>query len=281
MRALPSCTILLVPQAGPRDWVRAWRPAVAGISEVFHARFVEHRYPRHAHQDWTLFIVDDGAIRYGLDTRARGVGRGRVTVLPPHVVHDGRPATSSGFRKRVLYVGTDLLPEDLIGPAVDEPDIVEPGLLGSVRRLHGLLEHPDDALGAEALLALVTERVRRRFRPAGERRSDPGRGELAVSLRELIDANLFEQLTLAEAGAILGATTPTLVRAFAHAFAITPHRYLVARRIEAARRRLLDGEPIATTAAAVGFYDQAHFTRSFRRHVGVTPHRFATSSRCG
>ena len=274
----PSCTILRVPQVGPLDRVRAWQPVVAGISEVFHARFVEHRYPRHAHDDWTLFIVDDGAISYGLDRYARGAARGRVTILPPHVVHDGRPATSSGFRNRVLYVRTDLLPADLIGSAVDEPDIMESNLLRSVRRLHSLLEHPDDALEGEALLALVAERIRRHLRPAGER-PERWRADLASSLRELIDAHPFEPWTLADAGAILGATTPTLVRAFARAYAITPHRYLVGRRIEAARRRLLAGEPIASTAVAVGFYDQAHFTRSFRRHIGVTPHRFATSRR--
>jgi AraC-like DNA-binding protein len=60
-------------------------------------------------------------------------------------------------------------------------------------------------------------------------------------------------------------------------FAIAPHRYLVARRIDAARKRLLDGQPIASVAADVGFYDQAHFTRQFTRHVGTPPGRYATS----
>ena len=75
----------------PHEWVRAWTPALPGISEVFHARFIRHAYPRHTHEDWTVFIVDDGAVRYDLDRRARGVGPALVTVLPPHVVHDGRP----------------------------------------------------------------------------------------------------------------------------------------------------------------------------------------------
>ena len=33
----------------------------------------------------------------------------------------------------------------------------------------------------------------------------------------------------------------------------------------------------AALIAAVGFYDQAHFTRHFRRHTSVTPARFARS----
>ena len=43
--------------------VTAWRPPVAGIREVLHARFQAHAYPRHAHDTWTLFIVDAAAFQ--------------------------------------------------------------------------------------------------------------------------------------------------------------------------------------------------------------------------
>ena len=69
-----------------------------------------------------------------------------------------------------------------------------------------------------------------------------------------------------------------LVRCFTGSFAIAPHQYVTARRIDAARKRLLGGEPIALVAAGVGFYDQAHFTRLFKRHVGTPPGRYALSA---
>ena len=143
--------------SGP-EWVRAWKPVVAGVHEVFHARFVDYAYPPHVHDAWTVFVVDDGWIRYDLETRHRGAGGERVTILPPHVVHDGRAATGGGFRKRVLYVSADVLPERLIGPAVDRPDVRDPALLGAVHALHRALGEPDDALQAEARLALVGDR---------------------------------------------------------------------------------------------------------------------------
>jgi AraC-like DNA-binding protein len=258
-----------------REWVRAWKPAVGGVDEVFHARFVEYAYPPHVHDTWTVFVVDDGWIRYDLETRRRGAGGGRVSILPPHVVHDGRPAGSAGFRKRVLYLDTGVLDERLIGRAVDEPDIREPGLLHAVHTLHRALREPDDALEAEALLATVGERLRAHLgeRPAtGAGRSG---GKLARSLRELLDGRLFENTTLAEAGAVLGVSPAHLVRCFAGSFGIAPHQYVLSRRIDAARKRLLGGEPIALVAAGVGFYDQAHFTRQFKRHVGIPPGRYA------
>jgi len=258
-----------------REWVRAWKPLVGGVHEVFHARFVDYAYPPHVHDAWTVFIVDDGWIRYDLEARHRGAGGERITILPPHVVHDGRAAGGDGFRKRVLYLGTDVLDERLTGRAVDEPDIHQPELRRAIHALHRALGEPDDALEAEARLATVGERLRAHL---GERPDDawdrhPGR--LASDLRDLLEVRLFDRTTLAEAGRTLGVSPSHLVRCFTGTFGIAPHQYVTARRIDAARKRLLDGEPIALVAAGVGFYDQAHFSRQFKRHVGTPPGRYA------
>jgi AraC-like DNA-binding protein len=263
--------------ATSREWVRAWKPAVPGIHEVFHAQFVDHAYPRHTHDTWTVFIVDEGAIRYDLEARHRGAAGARVTILPPHVVHDGRAATGAGFRKRVLYVGTEILNERLIGRAVDDPDIEDPALLRELQALHRVLRDPDESLEAEEILAEVATQLRERL---GDRTIDALErcdDEVAADLRDLLDEHRFEPLTLAEAGRVLHVSAPHLVRCFTRAFGIAPHRYVVARRIDAARRRLLDGEPPALVATNVGFHDQAHLTRHFKRHVGTTPARFAMS----
>jgi len=269
-----SCTFFAVLA---NEQVRAWRPELSGIREVFHARFVEHRYPPHIHDTWTVLVVDQGAIRYDLDHRAHGSEHGLVTVLPPGVVHDGRAAVADGFRKRVLYVETSLLGEDLVGPAVDRPSIADPALLRGIDRLHRQLQDGDDHLGGEAALALVAERLARHLGAAPVAVA-PDAG-LADRLRQLLDARLFDRVTLAEAGRVLGASPTHLVRSFAAAYGVSPHAYVVGRRIDAARRLLLAGHPVATVAAETGFHDQPHLHRHFTRHVGTTPGSFSRGSR--
>jgi len=247
------------------------------VSEVFHARFVRHTYPKHTHENWTVFTVDDGAIRYDLDMRHRGVGTALVTVLPPHVVHDGRPASEGGFRKRVLYVDIGVLGTHLIGRAADRPDIDDRSLLRALRHLHRSLVSRDDALEAESVMGIVAERLRMHLGDAPTDRPPIDEGVVAGALRDLLESHLFENLSLAEASTAIGTSTTGLVRGFTRTFGIAPHQHVIARRIEVARSRLLDGEPIASVAVAVGFHDQAHLTRHFRRHVGTTPARFAAS----
>ena len=67
------------------------------------------------------------------------------------------------------------------------------------------------------------------------------------------------------------------MRCFTRTYGLPPHRYLTGRRVEAARRRLLDGEPPADVAVAAGFHDQAHLHRHFTRLVAATPGRYARS----
>jgi AraC-like DNA-binding protein len=202
-----------------------------------------------------------------------------VGLLPPHVAHDGRSATSHGYRKRVLYLDGDVFGEHLIGPAVDRPMIPDPSMYGRLSVVHELLAGADDALEAETRLGFVIERIRGHLSDRMNDNPSIHGSALAEQLRALLDAHLLETLTLASAGRLLGASPAHLVRSFSKTFGMAPHAYRLGRRIEIARQRLLDGQPPADVAASVGFYDQSHFTRHFKRHVGATPGRYAARPR--
>ncbi|MET9119456.1 AraC family transcriptional regulator [Streptomyces longwoodensis] len=263
-----------------RQEVTAWRPRVRGVTEVFHAHFTEYAYPMHVHDAWTLLIVDDGAVRYDLERHEHGTPHDTVTLLPPHVPHNGAPATPHGFRKRVVYLDASVLGEDLIGAAVDGPDLRDALLRRRVGQLHTALARPGDELEAESRLTFVAEHLRARLderpRLTGRDARDPA---LARRLRELLDARVTDGVTLEEAARLLHAHPAHLVRAFSGAYGIAPHQYLTSRRVGRARRLLLDGLPPGEVATTAGFFDQAHLTRHFRKLVGVPPGRYRSSAR--
>jgi AraC-like DNA-binding protein len=258
--------------------VVAWRPEVPGVREVFHARFVAHAYPAHTHDTWTLLVVDQGAVRFDLERHPHGTTGAMVTLLPPHVSHDGRAATVDGFRKRVLYLDPDLFDPHLIGTTVDRPSVRDALLHERITRLHRALAHPADALEAESRLALVLDRLLGHLQesPTPPENAAPAR-TLADDLRDLLDSRTATGVTLREAAETLGASPDRLVRVFTRAFGLPPHRYLTGRRIDRARRLLLAGAAPAAVAAEVGFHDQSHLHRHFQHYVGVPPGRYARS----
>jgi AraC-like DNA-binding protein len=260
-------------QVGPTS-VRAWKPAVPGIREVLHARYIEHAYPPHTHDTWTVFLVDEGVVRYDLDRHARGAALPMVSVLPPHIVHDGRPGSAMGYRKRVLYVETSVLPEGLIGPAVDRPMLIDGMLRRQMSSLHDTLGCVDDALEAETRFVYIAERIRASLGGSAAPADRPAR-EAAEAVRAYLDAHVFEPITLDAAATHLGWSAAHLARTFTSVLGIAPHAYVTGRRLDAARARILDGQPLADVAVDVGFCDQAHLTRRFRSFLGTTPGRFA------
>ena len=264
----------MAANAARRPRLRAWRPEVPGVSEVFHAYFPDHAYPLHTHDTWTLLIVDTGAVRYDLDRHEHGALRSLVTLLPPHVPHDGRPVDELGFRKRVLYLDEATLDTSRIGSAVDHPGWADRPLRRQIDLLHEALAHPGETLEAESRLALIRERLTTHLAAADPPvvRREPS---LAHRFRTLIDDRVTTGISLAEAATALGAAETHLVRTFTREHGIAPHQYLTGRRLDLARHLLLAGRSAADTAAEVGFYDQAHLTRHFTRLLGVPPARFA------
>jgi hypothetical protein len=159
-----GCVLYVLGMHGGHARVRAWRPRVPGVAEVFHAHFIDHAYPMHTHDTWDLMILDDGAVDFALDRHHHGNGEhDRVILLPPGVPHDGRTVNPKGFRKRVVYLDTTVLSLSLTGAAVGIP-IHRDGLLRDrLAALHRSMAHEGDELEAESRLAFVRERLLRRL----------------------------------------------------------------------------------------------------------------------
>ena len=80
--------------------------------------------------------------------------------------------------------------------------------------------------------------------------------------------------TLAELAVLSGVSRFQLLRGFARETGVTPHAYLLQRRVRLARQLLATGHAPADAALEAGFADQSHMTRAFRRQFGITPARY-------
>ena len=89
---------------------------------------------------------------------------------------------------------------------------------------------------------------------------------------EYIDAHLGRSLKVAELSALLSRTEAHFSRMFKGAFGVSPHAYILRRRIELASRLMVESTtPLTEIALQCGFNDQAHLSKRFRQQTGATP----------
>lgn len=95
---------------------------------------------------------------------------------------------------------------------------------------------------------------------------------LTHQIREYIDSHLSENISLDKMAEMAGLSVFHFARAFRQSFGTPPHSYLLRRRIERAHHLLKRTElALSEIALSIGFFDQSHFARHFRRLTGVTP----------
>lgn len=108
-------------------------------------------------------------------------------------------------------------------------------------------------------------------------------GLTPASLRRVhdyVDRHLDRTISLAELARLTGLSVFHFARSFKQSQGITPHRYVMQRRIQHAQRMLATTDlPLCEIACAAGFADQSHLARHFRQQIGVPPGYFRRSMR--
>lgn len=133
-----------------------------------------------------------------------------------------------------------------------------------------------DAVARQLVIHLLRDYADIRLRPL------PQRGELSeaqtAKITDFIEANLHRSLSLDQIAAELNMGACTFGRYFRRTTGVAPYAFVLQRRLERARHLLCSTQtPTKQVAAQCGFCDQAHLTRLFSRHYGVTPIAFRNS----
>ena len=129
--------------------------------------------------------------------------------------------------------------------------------------------HVSPSLDKTAILAQLHLRIRGGLPPRALKR-----------VREYIEDHLEETISIEALAGIVGLSMYHFARAFKQSEGLTPHDYLVQRRVRRAQELLASTDlPLSEIALASGFSDQSHCARRFREHVGITPSSYRWSLR--
>ncbi|MFF5011776.1 AraC family transcriptional regulator [Streptomyces sp. NPDC001165] len=262
-------------------WTRARLGRCGPPLDLLTANFHRHTYAPHAHDEYTIGVCVGGS--EVIDYRGGHIrtGPGTIVVLEPGEMHTGGPGTpTDGYAYRALYAEPSLLADGTAGalPHFREPLLEDPELARVLRVTHTELSRCPDPLEVESRLPwLLTALSHRHSTARPISHHIPGAATLALTVRDRLADELTSPPSLSLLAADLGLSRYQLLRAFRTTMGVPPYAWLAQYRVTRARTLLEAGLRPAEVAGLVGFADQAHLTRWFRRVLGVTPAAYRNS----
>lgn len=236
-----------------------------------------HAFSRHTHDEFGIGVMLEGAQD---SASGRGLVRaeaGQVITVNPGEVHDGTPVGGAPRHWRMLYFTPAALAEVFEGhelpPGTElaHPVLNSPPAARAVLLLHCAVS----SLSAPALVidGLLMEAVS--YLVDHPRNLLAAVPSAVAPARRTIDDAPEQVARLDELAALCGLSRFQFLRTFKAATGLPPHAYQVQRRLQLARRLILEGTGPAEAAVAAGFTDQSHLHRHFLRAYGYTPGRLA------
>lgn len=238
-------------------------------------------YHTHSHDEFSFGVIDAGEADYRNLGQKNHIGAGDTVTINPGDAHACNPKAGN-WSYRMLFVDADwvgqLQQEMLASHHLDYLPFTklyerEAHTYQAFNGLFETLATESNALAAETLLIQFLEK---RFLPVHALGSAPEKADLhrIERVKELIMDQLDENLSLNEYSAHCGLSRYHLIRSFKQAYGLSPHAFQLDQRINRAKSLLKQGRSIVDTASLLGFADQSHFQRNFKKRLAVTPKQY-------
>ncbi len=244
-------------------------------------------YAPHSHTQWSMGAITGGQSTFQYRNDHFRVRAGDLVLMNPEWVHACNPIDNQPWAYLMLYVDTGwltdlryqagLLPEphwrDIATPTVCDPVWYE----RYCRMADCLLDGQRDLLDKQTEVVEFLSDLMHELAHQPEVR-EPKAPQALEALATYLDDHAAEEVSLDTLCEFSGYSAGHLIRAFRQYFGLTPHAYLVNRRVQLGRRELKNGTPIAEAALNAGFADQPHFQRAFKRLMAATPNQYRRPS---
>ncbi|KGE14473.1 helix-turn-helix domain-containing protein [Sphingobacterium deserti] len=234
--------------------------------EILYAQRHRLDFPDHTHDTFNIALILDQTFSVKLPGKVLHAPVGTLCITNPYEVHATPCEQILGNTFTTFYVAPDVLKSMNAGEAVffDEKVIYDEWLFSqflslSHEALHTASHYESSILKCLALL------VKKYANPVRFRSS-----ELRL-FREFLDEHSLQSFSLVDTAKKFGMDSFKFLRLFKQETGLTPNRYVLQKRIEAAKGLLLHADNLLEVAVLTGFYDVPHLTREFKKLVGVAP----------
>lgn len=221
----------------------------------------------HAHNHYVFGIVREGERKLVLNGELLRIKKGDILVFNPGDAHGCTQVGESPFAYDSFTVATETLDDERFCFPSNTDDLPREQL----EEVFSLLDRHREE---EALEAFVAFEQTLATKPDANP-PNPKHEEAAVRLYAHMLGHLAKRIYVEAFAEKEGISAYALIRAYRRMFSLTPVQHQLALCVDAACELLANGAHASDAAAELGFSDQAHLTREFKKRIGCTPGSYA------
>lgn len=243
--------------------------------------------PKHSHEEYQFALSFDHQGEYTYRGEVYLIPKGRLSIVHSGEVHapSDRPHLSEPAHFAMAHIHPKWL-QAIASEIAERPGrnpffsavLPEDALLiGLFLELSKIAQQKNSQLEKDVALWNFLSCLTGRYaldRPSAKS-SKPSRTAIVLA-RDYLDAHYSDDVSLEDLAAVAELSRFHFCRLFHKEIGVSASTYQTQMRLAQARRLLAKGESISETAIITGFYDQSHFGKHFKRHVGTTPARYTS-----
>jgi AraC-like DNA-binding protein len=268
------------------NWeMKIWRVPQLDKFELLHLKSESYEYPPHMHEEYSIVLILDGSETTTCRGRSHTAFAGDLLCINADELHSSK---SNAVEYRVMKLKGKTIAEIASGlyargperPSFPELIIKDRKLFRTLLSLHLELEHEASFLEQESrFISAISLLLARTIRPHGSVPRSGQERRYAEIARDYLKSHYTENVSLADLTSITNLSPFHLLRVFSRRVGCPPHEFQTQLRIAHARKLLREGRPISGVALETGFFDQSHFSRHFKRIVGIPPGLYSSQSK--
>ena len=238
-------------------------------------------YEKHSHEEFSIGIIENGNSEFYHCGNMEMISPGSVVIINANEVHSCNPTAGSTWSYKMLYLDTQwliALQQEVLGIEFDcwipitQPHTRCPKTYSQFHTLFDLIVDRHEVLRQEeAMIELFSDLIL--SNQSGDVIDKVGHKGL-LRAQDFIREHYTSQLKLTDIAQVAGMSRYYLIHSFRKQFGITPHAYQLTQRVNEAKLLLRSGMDITTAALKVGFCDQSHLHRNFKKVVAATPKQY-------